>query len=70
MIQSFRTDMSGQTVQTQIRLLLGAVWSGFTLFASLFAYFVRITLRQSHLVQILGWLQRIFQLSEFLGLLQ
>ena len=31
MILSFRTDMPGQTVQTQIRLLLGAVWSGTTL---------------------------------------
>ena len=45
MILSFRTDRPGQTVQTQIRLLLedsadpdqtaprGAVWSGSTLFA-------------------------------------
>ena len=31
MILSFRTDMPGRTVQTQIRLLL--VWSGSTLFA-------------------------------------
>ena len=34
MILSFRTDRSGQTVQTQIRLLLGAVWSGSALFAA------------------------------------
>ena len=33
MILSFPTDMPGQTVQTQIRLLLGAVWSGSALFA-------------------------------------
>ena len=32
LIQSFRTDRSGQTVQTLIRLLW-AVWSGSTLFA-------------------------------------
>ena len=32
MILSFRTGRSGQTVQTQIRLLLGAVWSASTLF--------------------------------------
>ena len=37
MIQSFRTDMHGQTVQTQIRL--GAVWSGSTLIAILSASF-------------------------------
>ena len=33
MILNFQTDMPGQIVQTQIRLLLGAVWSGSTLFA-------------------------------------
>ena len=36
MILSFRTDRSGQTVQTQIR---GAVWSGSTLFAIPAAFF-------------------------------
>ena len=50
MILSFQTDMPGQTVQTQIRLLLeeqsdqGAVWSGSTLFAILSALFGLITL--------------------------
>ena len=60
MILSFRTDMPGQTVQTQIRLLLeeqsdqglhclqtaprGAVWSGSTLFAIQSASFGLITL--------------------------
>ena len=41
MILSFRTDMPGQTVQTQIR---GAVWSGSTLFAIPSALFGLITL--------------------------
>ena len=41
MILSFWTDMPGQTVQTQIRLLR-AVWSGSTLFAILSASFVCI----------------------------
>ena len=41
MIQSFRTDMPGQTVQTKIR---GAVWSGSTLFAIPSALFGLITL--------------------------
>ena len=70
MILSFRTDMSGQTVQTQIRLLLkakGAVWSGSTLFAIPSASFGLITIWQSHIVQILEWLQQIFWVSEYLG---
>ena len=54
MILSFRTDTPGQTVQTQIRLLLGAVWSGSTLFAIPSASFGCITLRKSLLVQLLG----------------
>ena len=44
MILSFRTDMPGQTVQTQIRLLQGAVWSESTLFAIPSASFGLITL--------------------------
>ena len=61
MILSFRTDRSEQTVQTQIRLSpRGAVWSGSTLFAILSASFGLITLWQSHVVQILEWLQQIF----------
>ena len=79
----FRTDRSGQTVQTQIRLLLeeqsdqglhcldqtaprGAVWSGSTLFAIPPASFGWITLRKRHLVQLLGWLQQILWVSEYL----
>ena len=68
MILSFQTDMPGQTVQTQIRLLL--VWSGSTLFAIPSALFELITLWQSHIVQILEWLQQIFWMSEYLGNLQ
>ena len=45
----------------------GAVWSGSTLFAILSASFGHITLQQSHLVWILGWLQQIFRVSKFLG---
>ena len=70
MFLRFRTDRSGQTMQTQIRLLLGAVWSGSTLFAMPSASFGCITLQFSHLVQILGWLQQIFPVSEFLGFLR
>ena len=57
MILSFPTDMPGQTVQTQIGLLC---WSGSTLFAIPSASFGLITLWQSHIVQILEWLQQIF----------
>ena len=66
----FWTYWSEQTVQTQIRLLRGAVWLGSTLFVIPSASFGSITLRQSHLVQILGWLQQMFRVSEFLGILQ
>ena len=45
----------------------GAVWSGSTLFAIPSASFGCITLRKHHLVQLLGWLQQIFWLSEILG---
>ena len=44
-----------------------AVRSGSTLFAILFASFERYTLWLSLLVQVLGWLQQIFLVSEFLG---
>ena len=64
MLVSFRTDMPGQTVQTQIR---GAVWSGSTLFPILSALFGLITLWQSHIVEILEWLQQMFWVSEYLG---
>ena len=43
----------------------GAVWSGSTLFTIPSASFGRITLRKSHLVQLLGWLQQIFGCPEF-----
>ena len=62
MVLSFRTDRSGQTVQSQIRR---AVWSGSTLFAIPSASFGCITLRKSHLVQLLGWLQQIFGCPKF-----
>ena len=63
MILSFRTDMPGQTVQTQIRLLLIRVYTVCLPAAS----FGLITLWQSHKVQILEWLQQIFGVSEYLG---
>ena len=57
MILSFRTDMSGQTVQTQISLLLEEQTDqGLHCLPS----FGLITLWQSHIVQILEWLQQIF----------
>ena len=66
MVRSFRTDRSGQTVSD----CWGAVWSGSTLFAILSASFWRITLWLINFVQILGWLQQFFRVSEFLGVLQ
>ena len=45
----------------------GAVWSGSTLFAIPSASFGCITLRKHHLVQLLGWLQQIFWVFEYLG---
>ena len=73
MILSFRSDRPEQTVQSQIRLLLqeqsdqgvGAVWSGSTLFAIPSAPFGCITLRKSHHVQLLEWLQQIFVCPKF-----
>ena len=50
--------------QTALR---GAVWSGSTLFAIPSASFGCITLRKRHLVQLLGWLQQSFWVSEYLG---
>ena len=64
MILSFWTDMSGQTVQTQIRQLVQAVWSGSTLFAIPSASFGAI------LLKILGWLQQIFRVSQLFEFLQ
>ena len=68
---SFRTDMSGQTVQTQIRLLLeeqsdqGLHYLPFDLHR-----FGRITLWKINISQILGLLHYIFRVSEFLGVLR
>ena len=62
MILSFRTDIPGQTVRNQIRLIL-AVWSVSTLFAIPSASFGLTT-------QILEWLQRLFWVSEYLENLQ
>ena len=43
----------------------GAIWSGSTLFAIPSAFFGCITLKKSHLVQLLGWLQQIFGCPKF-----
>ena len=48
----------------------GAVWSGSTLFAIPSASFGLISLWQSHIVQILEWLQQIFWVYEYLGSLR
>ena len=69
-ILSFWTDRSGQTVQTQIRPLLeersdqGLHCLQFSLHT--WKHFSMI----KALVQILGWLQQIFLVSEFLGFLR
>ena len=47
-----------------------AVWSGSTLFSIPSASFGCITLRKRHLVQLLGWLQQMFWVSEYLGYLR
>ena len=70
MILSFRTDRSRQTVQTQIRLLLGAVWSGSSLFAIPFASFGQNILWFGLFVWILGSLQQSFLVCENLGTLR
>ena len=72
MTQSFRTDRSRQTVQTQIRLLLeeGAVWSGSSMFAIIFAPFWQNIKRFGLFVWILGSLQQTFLVSENLVTLQ
>ena len=67
MILSFRTDMPGQTVQTQIRLLLeeqsdqGLHCLPFRLHSLDSLPYGRAT------VQILEWLQKMFWVSEYLG---
>ena len=48
----------------------GTVWSGSTLFVIPSAPFGCIILWWSHVVQILGWLQQCFCMSEFLGFLR
>ena len=45
----------------------GAVWSGSALFAIPSASFGLIPLWQSHIVQILEWLQQIFWVSKYSG---
>ena len=68
MILSFRIDTSVQTVQTQIRLLpeeqsdKGLHCLHFPLH-----FLEALLLRKSHLVQLLGWLQQRFWVSEYLG---
>ena len=68
MTLSFRTDRSGQTVQTQTRLLL--VWSGSSLFAIPFASFGQNVLWFGLFVWILGSLQHKLLVSENLGTLR
>ena len=70
MTLSFRTDRSGRTVQTQIRLLLEEVWSGSSLFAIPFAPFRQNNQRFSLFVWILGSLQQKYLVSENLGTLR
>ena len=67
MTLSFRTDMSGQTVQTQIRLLLEEQ-SDRGLHCLLFRLHRLDTLLYGRAtVQIWEWLQQIFGVSENLG---
>ena len=61
-VSNFWTDMSEQR--------RGAVWSGSTLFAIPSALFGHITLWKIHTCQILGLLHYIFQVSNFLEVLQ
>ena len=60
-----------QTAPTEVQSdHLAAVWSGSTLFAIQSAWFGRISLWKIHTSQILGLLQHIFLVSEFLGVLR
>ena len=66
-VPKFRTDRSGQTVQTQIRLLLEEQ-SDQDLHCLQFRQHLLGALlfrRKSHLVQLLGWLQQIFGCPKF-----
>ena len=64
---SFRTDRPGQTVQTQIRLLLEEQSDQGLHCLPFRLHRLDLVLYDSHIVQILEWLQEIFWVSEYLG---
>ena len=79
MIQSFRTNRSGQTVDPKGEVWsglgavwsgLGAVWSGSTLFAIQSTSFGCITLWWNHICSNFRTITAIFRVSRFLGFLQ
>ena len=70
MILSIGTDRPKQTVQTQIRLLLKSSLIGSTLFAIPSAPFGLITGWLNKFAQILGELEQVFKVSNFLGFLR
>ena len=68
MILSFRTDIPGHTVQTQIRLLLEEQSDqGLHCLPFRLHPLALLTYGRANIVQILKWLQQIVWLSEYLG---
>ena len=65
MILSFRTDWSGQIVQTQIRLLLEEHSDQGLHYLQYLMHLVKPLF-----FRVLGWFQQLFRVSEYLGLLQ
>ena len=70
MILSFRTDTPGQTVQTQIRLLLEEQSDQCLHCLPFQLHRLDSLLYDRATVQILEWLQQIVWVSEYLGNLQ
>ena len=67
MILSFQTDMPGQTVQTQIRVLQEKQPDQGLHCLPFCLHRLDSLPYGSHIVQILEWLQQIFWVSEYLG---
>ena len=71
MILSVQTDRRGQTVQTQIRLLLEEQSDqGLHCLPFCLHRLDSLLYGKSHIVQILEWLQQIFGVYEYLGSLR
>ena len=67
MILSFRTDMPGQTVQTEIRLLLEEQYDQGLHSLPFLLHRLDSLIYGRATVQILEWLQQMYWVSEYLG---